>query len=141
MTFREYRSNVVSGLSQFVNSILGGYPCETLSARVFRNDRFIYKVIDFLFFWEDSHCRNALVSDVVDSEFFLSDASEVLELDLDWIFLEEAVSPEPEKIKDVVEEKAKDTGKVKVPSAPEKSPKTPSTNGMSEDGGQKFSGK
>ncbi|MRN38921.1 hypothetical protein CRG49_001925 [Neisseria sp. N95_16] len=56
------------GFDQFINTLLGGYPDETLSARVYRNAikpdsakswLMAMAVINKLFFWQANHCRGA----------------------------------------------------------------------------------
>jgi len=55
--------------SQAANALLfGGNPDESMSARAWRENRPIYKVINKIFFWEDNHCRNAHLTDVQHAE-------------------------------------------------------------------------
>lgn len=57
-----YPHRVLLGFDQFVNTICGGDPDETLSARAWRNkDKTQYWgvariVIDTIFFWQPDHC-------------------------------------------------------------------------------------
>lgn len=56
-------------LDQTVNTILGGWADETLSARAWRNRnktlfwRWTRYAIDMLFFWQPQHCYGAYVSE------------------------------------------------------------------------------
>jgi hypothetical protein len=56
-------------LDQLVNTVVGGWADETLSARAFRcsPDKKHWKVtrvvIDGVFFWQKSHCRDAFASE------------------------------------------------------------------------------
>ena len=48
--------------SQLLNSLLGGWPDETTSARSYRErDKrfwgFMYRFVNMLFFWQDDHCK------------------------------------------------------------------------------------
>ncbi len=61
-------TRVASSFSQMVNAVIFcGHQDESLSARCWREDREIYKTIDW-FFWlilgEEGHCRNAHHSDM-----------------------------------------------------------------------------
>ena len=56
-------------LDQFVNTLFGGWPDETLSSRAWRWDEhgkraWPRKFIDWLFFWEKDHCRQSYESEV-----------------------------------------------------------------------------
>lgn len=50
-------------LSQLLNTLLGGWPDETTSARSYRmhrDSRFwkvMYRFINMLFFWQEDHCK------------------------------------------------------------------------------------
>ena len=57
-------------LDQFANTVLGGSPDETLSARAWRTEqdgkifgRFFRPLIDTLLFWDKNHCRSAFESE------------------------------------------------------------------------------
>lgn len=55
-----YIRKVLLGLDQFVNTIFNGWPDETLSARVHRENRKgLEKFINILFFFQPDHCRKA----------------------------------------------------------------------------------
>jgi hypothetical protein len=57
-----------TSLTQLLNTLLGGWPDESLSSRVYRRrhragwDR-AYIAINALFFWEVNHCRSAYESE------------------------------------------------------------------------------
>lgn len=53
---------VAVAIDQLCNAILGGYSCETVSARCWRLRNFrpysvLRPLIDAIFFWQPSHCR------------------------------------------------------------------------------------
>lgn len=55
---------VAVAIDQLANAILGGYSCETISARCWRlrNDEPYARlriVIDGIFFWQPNHCRSS----------------------------------------------------------------------------------
>lgn len=66
--------NMAIGFDQFVNTLAGGTPDETLSARCYRLAVIktpqsmialkAQKMIDAIFFWQDEHCKQAFVSEV-----------------------------------------------------------------------------
>jgi len=65
-------TKVASVTSASLNVILfNGHQDETLSARAWRENRPIYKVINKIFFWEDNHCRNAHLTDIQRAEELL----------------------------------------------------------------------
>ena len=54
-------------VDQVFNALLGGMADETLSARAYRTrDKHPWRmrVIDALFFWQDSHCYNSWLSEI-----------------------------------------------------------------------------
>lgn len=57
--------NVLIALDQLINTLLGGSPDETLSARAYRGRyrrarwHIAWLLIDALFFWEPCHCELA----------------------------------------------------------------------------------
>ena len=58
---------VLLALDQLANTLLGGMADETLSARAYRTrgtNPWRMRVIDTLFFWQDSHCYNSWLSEV-----------------------------------------------------------------------------
>jgi len=65
--FKRYQWNVLIALDQLMNSLLFGYPEETLSARTYRKAkagqwfwRALRQVIDLAFRWDSAeHCREA----------------------------------------------------------------------------------
>lgn len=64
----DYLVEVLLGLDQLANTLLGGWADESLSARSWRerNTRFggiARRVIDMIFFWQPHHCEQAYVSE------------------------------------------------------------------------------
>ena len=56
-------------LDQAINTLFGGYPDETISARSWRcREHKVWwlarKAIDGLFFWQQQHCRAAYLSEL-----------------------------------------------------------------------------
>lgn len=53
---------VLIAIDQLINTLLGGWADETLSARIYRNTNkswwwnTLHKVVDTIFFWQDNHC-------------------------------------------------------------------------------------
>lgn len=67
---RFWPQQVAIAFDQLLNAILAGYADETLSARAHRcqfdKTRWLYtrKVLDFIFFWQESHCFEAYLSEL-----------------------------------------------------------------------------
>lgn len=60
---------VLVAVDQFVNTLIGGYADETLSARAWRHSlagerKWLVKVLNCIFFWQDNHCREAYESEI-----------------------------------------------------------------------------
>lgn len=60
---------VAVAFDQLINSLLGGYADETLSARAWRHHLdgsrdWPYKLIDMLFFFQKDHCKEAYESEL-----------------------------------------------------------------------------
>ena len=60
---------VAIALDQLVNAVLGGYSCETISARCYRLRNYrpystMYRVIDAIFFWQLDHCKASYAAQV-----------------------------------------------------------------------------
>lgn len=59
---------VLIGLDQFLNTIIGGQADETLSSWAYRTHKarkplgFLMVWIDWLFFWQTNHCFSSFVS-------------------------------------------------------------------------------
>jgi len=69
---KEWVIKISSVTSASLNVLLfNGHPDESLSARAWRENRPIYKVINRIFFWEDNHCRNAHLTDIKRAEELL----------------------------------------------------------------------
>ena len=72
MTHPDY-FQVLVAVDQLINTFVGGYADETLSARAWRrhlrgkNDA--CWVIDHLFFWQDQHCKQAYESEINRSQY------------------------------------------------------------------------
>lgn len=66
---RKYSKQLLIAFDQLGNTLLAGYADETLSARAYRSQykkrrwKFLRKVIDGIFFWEDEHCFNSYLSE------------------------------------------------------------------------------
>lgn len=55
---------ILIAVDQLANALLGGWADETLSSRVWREDRrWAVRAIDALFFWEPGHCRASYQSE------------------------------------------------------------------------------
>lgn len=54
----QYLLNILIGFDQLVNSVIGGSPSDTISARLGRNypNSFFRKCVDFMF--GPDHCKN-----------------------------------------------------------------------------------
>lgn len=64
----KYIKNILVSIDQLVNAILGGDPDETISSRLgkYRHKKYvyyIYKLVNFLFFWDNKHCESAIEAD------------------------------------------------------------------------------
>ena len=74
---KSYLLNLFTIFSQFLNCLLlAGSPDQTISARCYmnRNKKYwstCHKVLDFLFFWQNSHCELSYRRDVVNSKSLL----------------------------------------------------------------------
>ena len=69
MTVKQYLSNVVYSLDQLVNTLLGGFADESLSARSFRLSStyrawYIIMVIINTVFMNPNHCKHAFEHEV-----------------------------------------------------------------------------
>lgn len=67
---KQYLLNNAIAFDQQVNTLLGGSPDETLSARAYRTEqhgkvfgRFFRPLIDALFFFDKEHCHKAYLSE------------------------------------------------------------------------------
>lgn len=61
-----YLRHIGVGLTQLLNTVLGGWPDESTSSRMWRLEQqghpagaLLRPVIDRLFFWQAEHCRKA----------------------------------------------------------------------------------
>ena len=71
MAVKAWLWNILIGIDQLVNAILGGWPDETLSARAYRKSRggrrgwrSLRRLIDLAFFWDKNHCRESWLSEI-----------------------------------------------------------------------------
>ena len=76
MTLALYIKNNLIAFDQQLNTLLGGYPDETLSSRSYRLDkkgkllgRVFRPLIDMIFFWQDKHCFQAYMSELNRKQF------------------------------------------------------------------------
>ena len=68
---KNYILNNTSMLSHALNTLTGGCRFYTLSARTYycsqilklKNWHYIEKAIDFLFFWQEGHCKNEYIKE------------------------------------------------------------------------------
>jgi hypothetical protein len=64
---KRYILNILIAADQFVNTLAGGDPDETISSRVGKredgNERFWAKAIDHLFFWDKNHTAKSVETD------------------------------------------------------------------------------
>lgn len=63
---KQYFHNLIICGSQVLNTIIGGHPDETISARSWRkqNKIFIF-IINTIFFWQKNHCRGAYHQEMI----------------------------------------------------------------------------
>lgn len=63
---------VLVAIDQLLNTLVGGYADETLSARAYRRylrgKPWCARVINVLFFWQDNHCKTAYESELADRQ-------------------------------------------------------------------------
>ena len=69
---KQYFWNILLGLDQLVNVILGGMPDETISSRCHRKAKAgqwfwksASKVVDKIFFWDKRHCQSSFENEKV----------------------------------------------------------------------------
>lgn len=65
---RDLRQKVLIAFDQLINTLLGGWPDETLSSRCYRWERdgvrvWPRKLVDGLFFWQREHCKSSYESE------------------------------------------------------------------------------
>ncbi len=75
--FKTYALNVGIGLDQFANTLIAGYPDETLSSRCYRNSQHYWYanvariVLDFIFRpFGKEHCKEAYKSELNNKQNF-----------------------------------------------------------------------
>jgi len=59
----KYAINLLIAIDQLVNAILLGDADETISSRLGKNYPKLSKVVNFIFFWDKSHCQEAIEED------------------------------------------------------------------------------
>jgi hypothetical protein len=67
-TLSKYLLSVLESCSQLLNAILGGNPNISVSASAYlqrHTKPWKYRSINALFFWQEDHCRDSWVSDIV----------------------------------------------------------------------------
>ncbi len=66
---KDYFIDILIAFDQLINTLLGGYPDETISANCYRKkDDFwgwwlAYRFVNLLFFWQEDHCKIAYESE------------------------------------------------------------------------------
>jgi hypothetical protein len=64
---KRYFLNILIAIDQFINTIVGGDPDETISSRVGkrRDNREVFwaKVVDKIFFWQENHTIESIEVD------------------------------------------------------------------------------
>lgn len=59
-----YFEQIFIACDQVVNAVFGGYADETISSRMYREQRkFWQMLIDNMFFWQENHCFNSYLSE------------------------------------------------------------------------------
>lgn len=65
---KAYLWNILEALSQLLHAVLGGSPNITVSAAAYlKREKYpwLYRSINRVFFWQDDHCRDSWVSDII----------------------------------------------------------------------------
>lgn len=62
-----YLINLLISIDQFINTIFGGKPDDTISSRAHKLYRIgkplLSRIIDSIFFWEKNHCEKSVEDD------------------------------------------------------------------------------
>lgn len=67
---KEYFRQVLIACDQFANAVFGGWADETISSRMYRENRKIMmSFIDLMFFWQPNHCYQSYLSEFNKSHF------------------------------------------------------------------------
>jgi hypothetical protein len=73
MKLTEYLLNNAISIDQFCNTLAGGSPDETLSARAYRlaqqGKPMPQAIINALFFWQPQHCYQAYMSEILRKQY------------------------------------------------------------------------
>jgi hypothetical protein len=65
---------ILESVSRLLNTLIGGSEYESLSSRMYREDRKIaIKVINCIFFWQQHHCRGAYNNNILKMKQYLKD--------------------------------------------------------------------
>lgn len=63
---------VLVAIDQLLNTLVGGYADETLSARAYRRKLrgkpWLSRIINVMFFWQNNHCKTAYESELTDRQ-------------------------------------------------------------------------
>ena len=63
---------VLVAIDQLLNTLIGGMADETLSARAYRRylrgKPWLSRIINFMFFWQDNHCKTAYESELANRQ-------------------------------------------------------------------------
>jgi hypothetical protein len=65
MTFKNHIWQVIMSFDQFINTLLGGWADETISARCYRTKSKFEWWINLLFFWQPDHCHKAYLWEMI----------------------------------------------------------------------------
>lgn len=60
---KQYVMNLAVSIDQLGNTVLGGSPDETISSRVGKHYPLFAKIVNFIFFWQEDHSKNAIEKD------------------------------------------------------------------------------
>lgn len=63
--FKRYLFNLLIALDQFINTVFGGDPDETISSRLGKHhaNSVIGKMVNAMFFWQKDHIQESIESD------------------------------------------------------------------------------
>ena len=69
-SLRQHLFNLAIATDQWINTLFGGSPDETLSARAYRKQPYSFfwlavdMTLNFIFFWEEDHCKASYNSEL-----------------------------------------------------------------------------
>lgn len=61
---KKYLIRLGDATSQWVNTLIGGHPNESLSGRAWRTQSVWYRLIDFVLWFDKDHCKTSYENDV-----------------------------------------------------------------------------